>query len=95
MRNGYIIELLTSVDIRQIVQIGGKVIEIYGGVIYREKFDPSPFKKVVDKLFAVRQNYKKENNEVMHLLVKLILNSLYGEQIRKDIEEKLACKSEA
>ena len=29
----------------------------------------------------------------MHLLVKLLLNSLYGENIRKDIE-KFACKSE-
>ena len=30
----------------------------------------------------------------MQLLVKLLLNSLYGEQIRKDTEEKNACKSE-
>ena len=31
----------------------------------------------------------------MQLLVKFLMNSLYGEQIRKDIEEKFACKSEA
>ena len=31
----------------------------------------------------------------MQLLVKLLLNSLYGENIRKDVEEKFACKSEA
>ena len=30
----------------------------------------------------------------MQLLVKLLRNSLYGENIRKDIEEKFACKSE-
>ena len=30
----------------------------------------------------------------MQLLVHLLLNSLYGKQIRKDIEETLACKSE-
>ena len=30
----------------------------------------------------------------MQLLVKFLMNSLYGEQIRKDFEEKLACKSE-
>ena len=30
----------------------------------------------------------------MQILVKLLMNSLYGEQIRKDIEEKFACKSE-
>ena len=94
MRNGYIIDTLTSVDIQEIVKIGGKVIEIYEGVIYRENFKVSPFRKVIDKLFALRQKYKDENNDVMELLVKLLMNSLYGEQIRKDIEEKFACKSE-
>ena len=36
MRNGYIFDTLTSVDICAIVKIGGKVIEIYNGVLYRE-----------------------------------------------------------
>ena len=34
MRKGYIIDTLTSVDICEIVKIGGKVNEIYEGVIY-------------------------------------------------------------
>ena len=95
MRNGYIIDHLTSVDIQEIFKVGGKVIQIYEGVIYRENFKVSPFRKVIDILFALRQKYKDENNDVMQLLVKLIMNSLYGEKIRKDIEEKFACKSEA
>ena len=95
MRNGYIIDTLTSVDIQEIVRIGGRVEEIYEGVIYRENFKVSPFRKVIDKLFAFRQKYKDENNDVMQLLVKLLMNSLYAENIRKDIEEKFACKSEA
>ena len=33
MRNGYVIDTLTSVDFQEIVEIGGKVIEIYEGVI--------------------------------------------------------------
>ena len=94
MRNGYIIDTLTSVDIQEIVKIGGKVMEIYEGVIYKENFKVSPFRKVIDILFKLRQKYKDEGNEVMQLLVKLLMNSLYGEQIRKDIEEKFACKSE-
>ena len=94
MRNGHIIDSLTSVDIQEIVKIGGKVIEIYEGVIYRKNFKVSRFRKVIDILFALRQKYKDENNDVMQLLVKLLMNSLYGEQIRKDIEEKFACKSE-
>ena len=54
----------------------------------------SPFRKVIDKLFELRQKYKDENNDVMQLLVKLIMNSLHGEQIREDIEESYQCKSE-
>ena len=38
MRDGYIVENLTSVDIQEIVQIVGKVQEIYESVIYGEKF---------------------------------------------------------
>ena len=45
MRNGYIIDYLTSVDIKEIVKIGGNVIEIYEGVVFRENFKMSPFKK--------------------------------------------------
>ena len=94
MRNGYIIDTLTSVDIQEIVKIGGKVVEIYERVIYKENFKVSPFRKVIDILFKLRQKYKDEGNEVMQLLVKILMNALYGEQIRKDIEEKFACKSE-
>ena len=95
MRNRYITNYLTSVNIQRIVKIGGKVVEIYEGVIYRENIKVSPFEKVIDNIFALRQKYKQEGNDVVHLLVKLLLNSLYREQIRKDIEEKFACKSEA
>ena len=54
----------------------------------------NPFEKVMIKLFALRQNYKEENNDVMQLLVKLIMNALYGEFLRKDISESYQCKSE-
>ena len=60
MRNGYITQVLTSVDIQEIVKIGGKVIDICEGVIYRENYKVSPFKKVVDKLFELSQNRKKK-----------------------------------
>ena len=94
MKNGYIVEHLTSVDIQEIIKIGGKVREIYKGVNYRENLKISPFGKVIDKLFYLSQR-KKKNIEVMQLIMKFSMNSLYGEQIRKDIEEKFACISEA
>ena len=95
MRNGYIIDHLTFFDIQAVLKIGGSVIEIYEGVIYRENFDVSPFRKVYDELFALRQKYKDEGNEVIQLWVKKLMKNLYGDQIRKYIEEKFACNSEA
>ena len=47
MRKGYIIDTLTSVEICKIVKTGGRLIEIYEGVIYRENFKISPFRKVI------------------------------------------------
>ena len=94
MRNGYVIDTLTSVDIQEIVKIGGKAIEIYEGVIYRENIKISPFRKDIEKLFALRQNYKDEKNDLMQGLVKLIMNSLHGVQIRRDINESYSCKSQ-
>ena len=47
------------------------------------------------KYFLLRQKYKDEKNDVMQLIIKLLETSLYGEKIRKVIEEKFACKSEA
>ena len=93
MQNGYIIDTLTSVDICEIVKIGGKVIQIYEGFIYQQNFRISPFRKVIEKLFALRQKYKDEKNDLMQGLVKLIMNSLYGVQTRRDINEIYYCKS--
>ena len=94
MPNGYITQVLTSVDIQEIVKIGGRVIEIFEGVIYRENFKINPFEKVIDYLFALRQKYIDEGIDVMQLLVKLIMNALYGEFLRKDILESYKCKCE-
>ena len=47
MRNGYNIDSLTPVDICEIFKMGGKVTQIYEGVIYREIFEKSPFRKVI------------------------------------------------
>ena len=65
MRIGYIIDTLTSVDAQRIIELGGKVINIYEGVMYREQFKTSPFRKVVEMLFNLRKNYKDEHNDFM------------------------------
>ena len=62
--------------------------------MYRENFKVIPIRKGINTLFALKQKYKDENNDVMHLLVKLFMNSSYGGQNRKEFQEKVACKSE-
>ena len=94
MRNGYIIDTLTSVDICEIVKIGGRVIEVYEGVVYRENFKISPYRKLLEKLIVLRKKYKEEHNDLMQGLVKLLMNSLYGIQIRRDIDQSYKCKSQ-
>ena len=91
---GYVIDTLTSLDIQEIVKIGGEVVEIYEGVFYRENFKISPFIKVIEKLFALGQKYKDEKNDLMQGLVIITMNSLYGVQMRRDNNESYYCKSE-
>ena len=70
------------------------MIEIYQGVIHRENSKISPDRKVIEKLFALKQKYKDEGNDLMQRLIKLSMNSLYGAQIRKEINESYCCESE-
>ena len=70
------------------------MIEIHKGGIYRENFKKSPFRKVIERLFALRQKYKDEHNDLMQGLVRLIMNSLYGVQIRKEIDQSYKCESQ-
>ena len=94
MRNGYIVDVLISVDIQETVKYGEKLIQIYNGAVYRTNFKFSPFGKVIKKLFALGQRYNDEGIDLVHSLVKLIMNSLCGIRIRKDIDEFFKCKSE-
>ena len=45
MRNGYITQVLTSVDIQEIIKIGGRVNEIFEAVIYKENYKVILLKK--------------------------------------------------
>ena len=51
-RNSYFIDTLKSVDLHELVKIGGKVLEIYEGVIFGGNYKISPFRKVTENIFA-------------------------------------------
>ena len=79
MRNGYIIDRLTSFDICETVKMDGKLIEIYEGVIYRDNFKITPFRKVIEILFALRKIYKDEkkrfNSRVSYINFEQLIGS--------------------
>ena len=51
-------------------------------------------KKILINYLLSDGNIRTKNIDIMQLLVTLLTNDLYGEQIRKDIEGKFARKSE-
>ena len=72
MKKDYIVDVLASADIQEIVKIGGEVVDIYEGVSYRKSFKISAFRDGIGKLFVLRQKEKDEGNDVMQLLVNII-----------------------
>ena len=58
IRNGYIIDTLTSVDIEEVVKTGGDVIQLYEGVIHRRNFKISTFRKVKGNCLLQDKNIK-------------------------------------
>ena len=87
-RNGVIHDTISSVDIQEIVKAGGIIIKIYEGIVYEKNLEVNPYKKFVTRLFELRKKYKKEGNKVGDDLIKLLLNSLYGKMIQKDMNIK-------
>jgi hypothetical protein len=94
LRNGFIEAHLCSVDMEEIVKIGGKIIRLFEGIIFESHYEVSPLKNYVEYLFELRMRYKKEGNKVMETLVKLMLNALYGKCIQKDISKEIHIWSE-
>ena len=69
-------------------------MEFTKAVYIEQNFKKSLFRKVLEKLFAFKQKYEEKCIDLMQGLVQLTMNSLYGVQIRKDIDEFCESKSE-
>jgi hypothetical protein len=83
-RNGFAEATMTSVDIQEIVRTGGTILKIYEGIVYERNLSESPFRSFIDKMFKMRQTYPK--GTVGNDLIKLLMNSLYGKTVQRDIE---------
>ena len=92
-RNGHITQHLTSVDIEQIVRIGGIVLEFIEGFIC-DILDYNPFTEYVHDLIEKRNEYKKQGKNILQLMCKDTVNGGYGSCIRQDITVNYKCVTE-
>ena len=87
MRNGLIIDTLTSVDIVEIVKCGCFVLKVFEGFI-RHSLEYSPYTEFVTDMFYKRDLFKSQGKNSLQNLAKKIGLSVYGGNIRKDLNEE-------
>ena len=92
-RNGVIIATLTSIDIMEIVKIGGVILKVYEG-FFCESLDFNPYSDFVLDMHKKRNEYKKKGNDLSATQVKKVMCSVYGGNVRKDILDKYVCVSD-
>ncbi|ESP02744.1 hypothetical protein LOTGIDRAFT_156692 [Lottia gigantea] len=63
-RNGFCSDVLTSVDIQEIVKAGGRIIKILDGIVYEENFKTPPYRDYILILKELRNKYKKEGDVI-------------------------------
>ena len=93
MRNGIIIDTLTNVDIVEIVKYGGVILEVYEG-FFCHNLEYNPYTEFVTDMFQKRDMFKSQGKDLLQNLAKKIGLSVYGGNIRKDINEEYKCVNE-
>ena len=93
MRHGIITDILTSVDILEIVKCGGDLLENFEG-FFCYNLEHNPYTEFVTDKFEKRDFSKSQGKDLLHNLAKKIGLSTYGGNIRKDINEEFKCVTE-
>ena len=93
MRNGIIIDTLTSVDIVEIVKCGGVILEVYEG-FFCHNLNFNPYTEFVTDMFEKRDMFKSQGKDLLQNLANKIGLSVYGGNIRKVINEEYKCVTE-
>ena len=92
-RNGDITQHLTSVDIEEVIRIGGVIKEIYE-VFICDNLDYNPFREYVLGMTAKRHEYKQQGKNILQDMCKKISNDTSGGRFRCGIHDVLKCVSE-
>ena len=91
-RNGDITQHLTSVDIEEVVRVGGVIKKFYEGFIC-DNLDYNPFEEYILDMTAKRNEYKKQGKNILQDMCKKISYGTYGGCIRCNIHKILKCVS--
>ena len=84
MRNGIIIDTLTSNEIVEIVKYGGVILDVHEG-FFCHNLEYNPYAEFVTDIFEKRDLFKSQGKDLFQNLAKKIGLSVYGDNIRKDI----------
>ena len=87
------LDTLISVDIQEIVKVGGKIFEICDGIIITEKFKKLPSQNFLEKFVELRLKCKKVGNDVKQPLLENTGNGVYGQTTGKDLDFVHKCET--
>ena len=93
MRNVVITVTLTSVDIVEIVRCGAIIFKVLEG-FFCHNLEYKTYTEFVTEIFEKRELFKSQGKDLLQNLAKKIVLSVYGGNIRKDINEEYKCVTE-
>ena len=76
----------TNIDLKYLLSIGYRITH-YNYCFYWDKKEKI-FEKYIDVMYKKRLEAKKNNNEVLDMIYKLLMNSLYGKMCQRPISEE-------
>ena len=94
MRNGITIDILTSFDSVEIVNCGGITLKVFEG-FFCHNLDYNAHIGLVTDMFEKRDLLKLQGKDLLQNLAKKIRLSVYGGEIRKDMNEKYKCVTDS
>ena len=93
MRNGIIIDTLTSVDIVEIVKCGGIIWKEFEG-FFGHNLEYNPYTELVTDMVEKRVLFKSQGKGLLQNLPKKIVLSVYVGNFRIDLNEEYKCVTE-
>ena len=86
MRNGLITDTLTSVDTVEIIKYGAFILKFFEGC-FCHNLEFNPYTEIVTDVFEKRDLFKSPGEDLLQNLAKNVGLSVYGGNIRKNINE--------